>query len=47
MTVPEALNWALNDGGAHRVMMSTTRLDHLEANVHAITSPTTGRLITT
>jgi len=47
MTVPEALNWALNEGGAHRVMMSTTRLDHLEANVHAITSPTTGRLITT
>lgn len=45
MTVPEALNWALNEGGAHRVMMTTTRLDHLEANVRAITSPMTGRLI--
>ncbi len=47
MTVPEALNWALNEAGAHRIMTTTTRLDHLEANVHAITSPTSGRLITT
>ena len=47
MTVPEALNWALNEGGATRAMMTTTRLDHLEANVRAITSPMSGRLITT
>jgi len=46
MTVGEALNWALREGGAHRVISTTSRLDHLEANVHAITSPSTGRLIT-
>lgn len=46
MTVEEALNWALTEGGAHRVITTTSRLDHLESNVHAITSPSTGRLIT-
>lgn len=46
MTVDECLNWALTEGGAHRIITSTTALKHLEANVYAITSPTTGRLIT-
>jgi hypothetical protein len=46
MTVDEALNWALTEGGAHRIITTTTRLDHLESNVYGLTSPTTGRLIT-
>jgi aryl-alcohol dehydrogenase-like predicted oxidoreductase len=46
MSVEEALNWALTEGGAHRIITTTTRLDHLESNVYALTSPTTGRLIT-
>lgn len=46
MTVDEALNWALGEGGAHRVITTTTRLHHLEANVAAILTPNTGRLIT-
>ena len=45
MTVDEALNWSLRDGGAHRVITTTSRLDHLESNVHAITNPGGGRLI--
>ncbi len=45
MTVDEALNWALGEGGAHRVISTTSRLDHLEFNVAAIMSPNTGRLI--
>ena len=45
MTVPEALNWALTEGGAHRAIMTTTQLVHLEANVHAVTNPMSGRLI--
>jgi aryl-alcohol dehydrogenase-like predicted oxidoreductase len=32
----ESLLWALTDGGAHRVLTTTTRLDHLEANVAAV-----------
>ncbi len=46
MTVEEALNWALTDGGAHRIITTSTRLDHLESNVLSLTSPATGRLIT-
>lgn len=46
MTVEEALNWALTEGGAHRIITTTTRLEHLESNVLSLTSPTTGRLIT-
>lgn len=34
----ESLLWALTDGGAHRVLTTTTRLDHLEANVAAVES---------
>ncbi len=46
MTVDEALNWALDEGGAHRVVTTTSRLDHLESNVAAVLTPNTGRLIT-
>lgn len=46
MTVDEALNWALTEGGAHRIITTTTRLDHLESNVYGLTSPTSERLIT-
>ncbi|MDP3493950.1 MAG: aldo/keto reductase [Hyphomonadaceae bacterium] len=45
MTVEEALNWALNEGGAHRAIMTTSRLDHLETNVYAVSNPVSGRLI--
>jgi aryl-alcohol dehydrogenase-like predicted oxidoreductase len=46
MTPDEALNWALSEGGAHRIITTTTRLEHLESNVYALTSPISGRLIT-
>ena len=46
MTVDEALNWALDEGGAHRIITTTSRLDHLESNVATILTPNTGRLIT-
>jgi len=45
MTVDEALNWALGEGGAHRIICTTSRLDHLESNVAAVLTPDTGRLI--
>jgi aryl-alcohol dehydrogenase-like predicted oxidoreductase len=45
MTVDEALSWALGEGGAHRIITTTSRLDHLESNVAAILTPNTGRLI--
>jgi aryl-alcohol dehydrogenase-like predicted oxidoreductase len=32
----ESLLWALTEGGAHRVLTTTTRLDHLETNVAAV-----------
>jgi aryl-alcohol dehydrogenase-like predicted oxidoreductase len=46
MTVDEALHWALDEGGAHRIITTTTRLDHLEANVGCMISPVSGGLIT-
>lgn len=46
MTVDEALGWALSEGGGHRIITTTTRLPHLEANVAAVTNPASGRLIT-
>lgn len=46
MTVDEALCWALGEGGAHRIIMTTSRIDHLEANAYAVASPPSGRLIT-
>lgn len=45
MTIEEALNWSLDEGGAHRIITTTSRLDHLESNVAAVLSPNTGRLI--
>lgn len=38
----ESLLWALTDGGAHRVLTTTTRLEHLEANVCAVESAPRG-----
>lgn len=46
MTVEEALNWALGEGGAHRIITTTTRVDHLEYNASAVSTPVSGRLIT-
>lgn len=46
MTVDEALHWALGEGGAHRVITTTTRLPHLEANIGCMVTPVTGGLIT-
>ncbi|HVY88742.1 MAG TPA: aldo/keto reductase [Hyphomonadaceae bacterium] len=45
MTADECLQWALGEAGAHRVVVTTTRLDHLEANVDSLTAPSSGRLI--
>jgi aryl-alcohol dehydrogenase-like predicted oxidoreductase len=45
MTPEECLLWALGEGGAHRVVTTTTRPEHLEANIYAVTTPSTGRLI--
>jgi len=46
MTPEEALCWALNEGGAHRVITTTSRIDHLEANVWAVGHCSGGGLIT-
>lgn len=46
MTVDEALHWALGEGGAHRIITTTTKLEHLESNVGCMVSPVTGGLIT-
>jgi aryl-alcohol dehydrogenase-like predicted oxidoreductase len=45
MTVEECLAWALGEGGCHRVVATTTRPEHLEANVYAVSTPSSGRLI--
>lgn len=45
MTVDEALMWALTDGGAHRVITTTSRLEHLEFNINVVSNPPSGRLI--
>ena len=45
MTPEECLLWTLGEGGAHRVVTTTTRPEHLEANIYAVTTPSTGRLI--
>lgn len=45
MTIDEALLWALTDGGAHRVITTTSRLEHLEFNVNAVANPPSGRLL--
>lgn len=46
MTIDEALLWALTDGGAHRVITTTSKLEHLEFNINAVANPPSGRLIT-
>ncbi len=45
MTVEECLSWALGEGGCHRVLATTTRPEHLEANAYAVSTPSSGRLI--
>jgi len=45
MSPEECLLWALREGGAHRVVTTTTRPEHLESNIYAVTTPSTGRLI--
>jgi aryl-alcohol dehydrogenase-like predicted oxidoreductase len=45
MSPEECLLWALREGGAHRVVTTTTRPEHLAANIYAVTTPSTGRLI--
>lgn len=32
----EAIRWSLNEGGAHSIVTTTSRLDHLEANIEAV-----------
>lgn len=44
MTASESLAWALTYGGAHRVITTTTRLDHLEQNVRAASYATPPQL---
>lgn len=46
MTVDEALCWALDEGGAHRIVTTTSRVEHLEANAWAVTNCGGGGLIT-
>ncbi|MDZ4760502.1 MAG: aldo/keto reductase [Alphaproteobacteria bacterium] len=38
MAPADALGWALSNGGAHRVLTSTTSLDHLRQNAAAVES---------
>jgi aryl-alcohol dehydrogenase-like predicted oxidoreductase len=45
MSPEECLWWALYEAVAHRVVMTTTTMDHLKANVGAIESRPSGRLI--
>lgn len=45
MTTEECLYWALFEAVAHRVVTTTTRLDHLEANIHAVEVIRTGKLL--
>ncbi len=46
MMPDEALCWALGEGGAHRVVTTTSNREHLEANVLAVTNCGRGGLIT-
>ncbi|MEZ5936696.1 MAG: aldo/keto reductase [Hyphomonadaceae bacterium] len=36
MAPDKAINWALHEGGAHRILVTTTRVDRLEANARAV-----------
>lgn len=42
MSSAAALNWAVTEGGAHQVMVTTTRRSHLEADAAALVSTTAG-----
>jgi aryl-alcohol dehydrogenase-like predicted oxidoreductase len=46
MTPEECLYWALYEAVAHRVVTTTTRIDHLDANIDAIESFRSGKMIT-
>ncbi len=46
MTPAEALCWALNEGGAHRTITTTSQIAHLEANAWAVNNCGGGGLIT-
>lgn len=35
-TFGKAIKWSLNEGGAHSIITTTSRLDHLEANINVI-----------
>lgn len=45
MTVEECLYWALFEAVAHRVVTTTTSLDHLESNISAVESLRSGKAI--
>jgi aryl-alcohol dehydrogenase-like predicted oxidoreductase len=45
MSHAEALIWSLTQGGAHRVVMSTTKFHHLEYNVAAARAAPSSRLL--
>ena len=45
MTAEECLYWALFEAVAHRVLITTSRMAHLEANISAVESLRTGRAI--
>jgi aryl-alcohol dehydrogenase-like predicted oxidoreductase len=45
MSPEECLYWALFEAVAHRVVTTTTRMEHLEANIHAVEVIRSGRVI--
>jgi aryl-alcohol dehydrogenase-like predicted oxidoreductase len=45
MSPEESLWWALHEAVAHRVVMTTTRMDHLRNNIGAVESVRSDRLI--
>ena len=45
MSPEECLYWALYEAVAHRVVTTTTRMEHLEANIHAVEVLRSGKMI--
>jgi len=45
MSPEECLHWALYEAVAHRVVTTTTRMEHLDANINAIEVLHSGRMI--
>jgi aryl-alcohol dehydrogenase-like predicted oxidoreductase len=45
MTPEECLWWALNEAVAQRVLMTTTRTDHLRSNIDAVETVRSGKMI--